>query len=167
MHRLLHELWSLRRLGYGSGLPSEADFKFIELAELFSSSTARARESLRQAVPDDVRQLLLGFSDRLAILAERQGEPHYLFLALLAHSIEDFAYDERENVFRLALVNHVAGKLGLDSRELFSRAAELSSRRGATALLDFEQRPPSLKSLDVMRIAEVSTEDGIDYRYVD
>lgn len=163
--QILEELHSIRRKGYGSVLPGEFDAKFIDLAEIYAAADANEREAIRASVLDDGRLLLLGFSDRLAIVAERTANPDLLLLALVAHSIEDFRYDERENICHLALVNHVAEKLGARPSALFEQAAQLSSAQGAAALKRFNDRPKPLKSLRAMRIVESQTDAGIDYRY--
>lgn len=162
---ILRDLCALRRSGYGNELPGKADAQYIEFAEQYAESAATERAAIRNSVSDECRLLLLGFSDRLAILADRTSDSRLLLLALVAHAVEDFRYDERENIFRLALVNHVAEKLGESPTVLFGEAEQLSSPRGATALRQFMARPAELKSLRAMRIVEEQTETGVSYRY--
>lgn len=112
-----------------------------------------------------MRMLLLGFSDRFATIAARTGARELLWIGIVAHSIEDFRVDERENVLRLALINHVANKLGLQSSQLLEQAAGISSIRAAKAFRDFDARSPKMKGLNVMGIVEEWSDSGIRYRY--
>ncbi len=162
---ILGELYSIRKVGYGKELPGPHDLKFIELAERYASLDAAGRERIRNIVNQDCRLLLLGFSDRLAILADRTNDSRMLLLALLAHSIEDFRYDDRENTFRLALINHVAKKLGKKPSKYFDKAIQLSSSRAGKKFREFDDRDDELKSLRAMQIVEEETDTGVDYRY--
>lgn len=161
----LSQLCAHRRKGYGEELPSEVDQTFLKLADCYSQTSAEKRYAVREAVPDDLRLLLIGFSDRFSILAERGRQKQYLRTALLAHSIEDFRWDERENIFRLALVDHVAKKLGEDVETLFQDISSLSSPRSAARFRRYRSRKPELRTLKAMGIVEVNTEEGVDYRY--
>lgn len=163
--QVLRDLRSLYRRGYGSDLPGEVDASFMALARAYVSASDHERETLRAEVLTGGPLLLLGFSDRMAILAQRQEDPELLDFALVAHSLEDFANDDRENTLRLALVAHAAKKLGVNPTDLFQRAARRSSPRAAAALLAFDSRPEALKSLKSMRITEFQTPAGVDYRY--
>ena len=165
MAQLLDALRQIRRTGYGSKLPDVSDTQFIELADYYMRSGESERERIRSLVTEDTRLLLIGFSDRLSIIADRTRDSKMLLFALAAHSIEDFRYDERENTFRLALVNHVAEKLGKSPSRLFETAARLSSPRASELLLSFLNRPAELRSLRVMGIVEELTPDGVNYRH--
>jgi hypothetical protein len=165
IQQILNDFYQIRKVGYGSKLPGKYDFKFIELAEYYSKSNKVERERIRNNIDDEIRLLIIGFSDRLATVADRTANQKLLFLALLAHSIEDFRYDERENIIRLALVNHVAIKLKVQPSELFEKVIKLSSVNGAAILRDFNNRPPELKSIRTMGIIEEQTATGVNYRY--
>ena len=162
---LVADLASRVRRGYGPELPSDADRTFIQLADTYFGAAPESRSAIRASVPNDSRLLLIGFSDRMAILADRLSDPDFLERALAAHLIEDFRYDPRENLFRLALVHHVAGKLRQDPNQLWEHAAANASASGAEQLREFLARPAELKSLAAMRIVEKQTPDGVDYEY--
>lgn len=162
--QLLAAIDSLWRKGYGRNLPAESDKQFLSLASLYIDGDATQRREIREAVTDRSRLLLIGFSHRIATLADRQGDRDLLFRALVAHAIENFEHDERENILRLSVVNHVAEKLGLSPVDLFEDAAKISSPRAASALRAFISRPPELKSLRVMNIVEENSEEGVIYR---
>ena len=162
---LLNKLRQYRRKGYGEGLPSVVDTIFVKLAENYVCSDCAQRRAIRSAVNDDTR-LLLGFSDRLATVAARTKDRRLLFLALIAHSIEDFRHDNRENIIVLVLINHVAKKLGKDLAILVRKVAELSSEHSSRNLLEFLNRHSQINTLKAMRIIEEETAEGIDYRYI-
>lgn len=162
---LLRELYDAREVGYGKDLPGRIDETYMELARIYADSDCAGRRVIREKVSDDVRLLLLGFGDRLAIVADRRKDEGVLWLSFLAHSIEDFRRDARENQLRLALLNHVAAKLGLNQSAVFDRAAEVSSDHAARLFRAFDSRAPVLKSLKAMRIVEEMTDAGVSYRY--
>ena len=162
---LIQKLRSICETGYGKKLPGPHDETFVELARSYDRSDSNERERIRESIPKDMRMLLLGFGDRLATVADRTRDEELLWLAFLAHSIEDFRHDERENVFRLALLSHVTRKLGQDPSNLLERAASTSSTRAAEFFRAFDARPPELKSLKAMRIVEEQTDSGVGYRY--
>ena len=84
-----------------------------------------------------------------------------LLLALLAHSMEDFQHDPRENVIKLAIVHHVALKIGVKSGDLFARVCSLSSPGAAESLAAFSNRSDALKSLETMRFKETDSPQSV------
>jgi hypothetical protein len=162
---LVKTLADARLVGYGATLPGPLDAAFRALAALYAGSDASGRAAIRALVPADLSLLLLGFSDRMAIIAARTKDEGALFDALLAHVLEGFRYDPRENVFRLAVVHHVANKIGLDPRAEFERAASMASPEAARELRAFLARPDELKTLKAMRVREIETPEGVSFAY--
>lgn len=152
--------------GYGKKLPAVCDEVYSDLADHYAGGNASDREKIRENVSISLRPLLIGFSDRFAVMAERRKDVEILRKGFLAHSIEGFRYDERENILRLALLSHVSKRLGVDPRETIEWAASLSSHQGATAFKNFSVRPEKLNSLKVMRIVEKTSPDGVVYEYL-
>ena len=163
-NQMLLQLYSVKEKGYGKILPDPNDYMFIDLATHYGESDSDTRAQVRMSVKGDNSMLILGFGDRLALLSDRGNNPEYLRLALIAHSIEDFRYDERENIIRLSVINHVSAKLKIDTDKLFTGVAELSSENGRRALLEFNGRSPKMKSISVMKIVETQTPEGVSYR---
>lgn len=163
---LMNFLKSIRHKGYGKQLPGEPDNKFIQLADLYLSAENEIRNAIRNELPDYCRMIVLGFGDRMVVLADRLSDRDYLLRALVAHAIEDFRYDERENIIRLVVVNHVCEKLGEDPLKLFEEIANLCSDRGASAIRAFSNRSPALKTLDAMEIVEKKTTEGVSYQFI-
>jgi len=165
LNSLVDYLVGISKKGYGKQLPGKPDEIFSQLADLYLSSGADCRAAIREALPDSCRLLVIGFSDRMAILAERLADRNYLVRAFAAHSIEDFRHDDRENIFRLALASHIAKEIGEDSRALLEEMTQVSSERGANAFRSFLSRPPELNTLQTMKIVKKNTPEGIDYEY--
>lgn len=160
----LSRICARRRIGYGKALPGDLDQEFVELAQDYISAGDDEREQIRSEIPDGCRLLLLGFSSRLATLAARSEDRQLLKLALVAHSLEDFRHDERENIIELTLIHHVAEQLGLKAADLFAAAMRISSERAAKHFQRFVDRPDSSKTLASMGWVEISTDDGVEYR---
>lgn len=160
---LIVELDEARLIGYGDVLPGPLDACFSELARLYAAGDEGYREEVRELVPEQLALLLLGFSTRLATVAARTDDEQTLFEAGLSHAIEDFRHDPRENIRRLAAVNHVAHRLGVESGALFSRISALASPRAAQHLREFAARPEATKSITCMGLQEVQTPDGVAY----
>lgn len=100
---------------------------FNALARAYVSADDHQRETLRAEGAIGGPPLLLGFSDRMANLAERRAGPEPLDFALVACSLGDLANDERENIRCPALMVHVARKLALDSTGLSQTATRPDS----------------------------------------
>jgi hypothetical protein len=162
---IIKNFHSSRKKGYGNNLPGALDKDFINLARFYLGTNDTNRDEIRSKIPDDTLLLIIGFSDRMATLADRNKDEKYLLFALAAHSIEDFRFDYRENIIRLSLVNHITEKLGVDAVHLFKNISNISSKRTAEYLTDFLNRPPELKQIGTMNIVEIETPEGVDYKY--
>jgi len=101
----------------------------------------------------------------MSILADRNKDEKFIFYALMAHSLEGFRFDYRENIYGLTLIYHVAEKIGVDTTIIFKKAADISSPKAAKQFIDFLDRPNELKKIGVMNIIEIQTSDGVDYKY--
>jgi hypothetical protein len=107
----------------------------------------------------------VGFSDRFAILAERGKSEELLRIGYVAHAIEGFRYDARENILKLALLAHVARKIGCIPNEMVDWAASMGSDEARAFLASFKQRPDEINTLETMGIKETSTPRGVVYEY--
>ncbi|PQO36458.1 hypothetical protein [Blastopirellula marina] len=163
LNSLIGDLKDIRRIGFDKRLPAPRDEKFAQLADLYLSSNADDRAEIRAALPDDCRLLVIGFSSRMAILAERFADRSYLLRAFAAHSIEDFQWDGRENILRLVLVCHVAKEMGEEPLALLEEMAIISSEGGAKAFRSFASRPDNLNTLQSIEVVKIETPEGVDY----
>ena len=155
-------------IGYGKKIPGKLDNEFRDLAEIYSSVTADEAKEIRDIISDDIRPLILGFSRRFATIAARNGDESSLKIALLAHVIEDFRIDPRENLLRLPVVSHVAERIGSNVKKLFGWAALLASDSTAKDLREFASQRPRERTLASVGMEEYYDENkgGIAYRPV-
>ena len=158
-----------RGTGYGKTIPGKLDAEFKEFTEIYSSATAAEAKEIRDSISKDIRLFLLGFSSRFATIAARNSDESSLKIALLAHVIEDFRMDPRENLLRLPVISHVAEKNGSNVKKLFKWAAMLASKSTAKELRSFASRRPRARSLDSVGLEEYDDEEkgGISYRTVE
>lgn len=161
----LGNLTSIRR--FENELPSQLDRDFIDLAEFFKKAPAKARHQITQAIPVEKGLAILERGTRLAILADRSANPRLLVDALVAHAIEGARWDYRENILRLALVTHVAKKLGVDDHPIFDEAAAVAEPTVADLLREFVGRPASMKTIRSSGLEEIQTSEGVDYRQIE
>ena len=146
--------------GYGSQkLPSSFDDTISKLIKVFIELEPKERTKIYGSVEKTF--LFLAFSERMAILGVRERSQNRLFEGLIAHAIEDFSYDFRENFLILSLLHHSALKLDLEPKDLFERAAKYASSKAANYLLAFIKKPGGIRS---MGYCEVITEEGFTYR---
>ncbi len=159
----------MKWVGYGKTIPGKLDNEFRELALIYSSVTAAEAKEIKNIISDDIRPLILGFSSRFATIAIRNGDENSLKIALLAHVIEDFRIDLRENLLHLPVISHVAEKMGLNVKRLFKWAALLASDSTAKTLRGFASQRPRERSLASVGMEEYYDDDegGISYRPVE
>ncbi len=137
-------------------LPNAVDDKCSRIIRLYVAN-ARDRAAIRSTGTAEQYRIMLVYCERMVILCVRRNDPDLLFESLAAHAVEDFRWDPRENLLRLALVHHSAGKLGVDSSALFARAADMASPSAAKYL---RRAPLSLESCGY---TEVDGPDGFSY----
>lgn len=137
-------------------LPNTVDEKCSRLVKMYAANPD-ARAAIRSAGTPEQYRVMLVYCVRMAVLCVRSRDENLLFLALVAHAVEDFRWDPRDNMVMLALVHHSAGKLGVDSAALFARVAAMASNGAAEYL---RRAPLSLASCGY---TEVDGPDGFSY----
>jgi len=139
-------------------LPNAVDAECSRLVELYVASTPAERADIRDAGTLEQYRVFLTFCDRMVVLAVRSKDEGLLFQSLVAHAIEDFRWDPRENLMRLSLVRRSAEKLGVDDRALFRRVAAMASPVAARYL---SEQP---LAIEAMGFSEYDGPDGFLYR---
>ena len=119
--------WTQKALDHEEYLLSRYLPQVIELAEYYAKANVDDREAIREKVKEESYLLLRAFFLRLARNANRFGEKHLLFLALIVLSIEDFREDYRLGILNLRTMSEETEKMGVDRKELFEKVALLSS----------------------------------------
>jgi hypothetical protein len=163
---IIQKFSEARVSGYGPTLPGYLDRHFSALVRSYRDSGESTREEIRASIYDkSVSLLVLGFSDRFATIAARYNDITTLRDALMAHVLEDFRYDPRENVLRLAIIDHVAERYFDDETGLLSSALPYCSDRAREQMTEFFSRPKQLRSLRCMHVLEAQTPDGVAFTY--
>ena len=137
-------------------LPNVADEKCARIVRLYVDHPAE-RAAIRSAGTVKQYRIMLVYCARMVVLCVRRRDPELLFESLVAHAVEDFRWDARDNLVVLSLVHHSAGKLGVDSAALFARVADMASSHAA----EYLSRPPL--SLASCGFVEVEGPDGFIY----
>ena len=125
---------------------SECAHSFEEVLERYSTSNSEMREEIRQKISLSTRKNLLVASEKLAIEALIEKRVELLSFAMVCHAIEDFKWDSRENILRMAIVWHVCKKLKLDIKEVFKKSMEIASNEAVGHFTEFLNRDEYMKS---------------------
>lgn len=165
--RIIEELRKRIRIGYGEGSFSESDNLFKRLVEIYHDSSQEVKQLIRARISDDMSMLILGFSDRFSVLAARLKRKELLLIAISAHVLEGFTFDDRENIIRIGLINHVAKKIGIPLSELILQVSDSASGRVKEGFDNFLKRSEEMNHLNSFGIKEIETEEGVDYVPID
>lgn len=153
-----------RRAYSEAGLPSELDYSIASFLEEYGTLDSAERERARLGLVEGHGQLLRAFAERAASLALRTGRVRWLALGVQAVSLGyDFTADWRDEVVRLMPLYDSAARLGCVADEVFTRAANHGSERGAAFIGKWLAAPAENKTLWVMGY-ELG-EDGVGPRY--
>jgi hypothetical protein len=149
--------------GYSSWpLPCPLDDEITNLINSFITATPLEQNVVsEEAAKLKLNFVFLAFSERMAILGVRENSQNRLFKGLMAHVIEDFRYDYRENLLVISLLYHSAVKIGIDPVDLFQRAAAFARPRVADFIVKFAKSPTGIRS---MGYEEIMTPDGFGYK---
>lgn len=159
---MIRALESENLAGYGSwSLPCPVDDEISKIINIFLASKLDASKiSFSKA---KTSFLFLAFSERMAILGVREPSENRLFEGLVAHVIEDFRYDPRENLLVLSLLYYSALKIGLNPVNLFQKVAGFATPKSANYILEYARREPEAQDIHLMGYKEVVTPDGFSY----
>jgi hypothetical protein len=138
---------------------SEIIYKIKKPISLYEKFGTEDKELFRKHIKNSQRLSLLNISELIAETALNSKDKDLAKIALYIHSIEDFKYDPRENIIYLSIIWYVCEKLSINPIELFSKVASLSSPQANKFILEFVERPTSLKNLNAMGLM-ASKENG-------
>lgn len=141
-------------------LPNARDELCEKLTRVYAGASDAERGKIRAAGTEEQLRLLMPFADRMAILAVRAKDDARITGGLLAHAIEDFRWDPRENLRSLSLLFRSGEKLGIDAAARFREVARLASPSGKKYFLEFAGDP---KSPATMGFREIDGPDGFTY----
>ena len=148
-------------------IPSKLDQEVSQLVETIIRATPEERTLISSKFGPDHTFVLLGFSERMAALAVREGSHDILFKGLVALAFEDAKFDVRENILVLAPLYHSAVKIGTEPTELFHRVATYATDEELrAAILNFPDRLEANRGLAAMGYIENMGPDGFLYKRI-
>lgn len=163
LERVLREIETINSDGYGAWpLPCSLDSEISGLINNFLTSEPVEQQAIIGKVMKPF--LFLAFSERMAILGVREISKNRLFEGLIAHVIEGFSYDPRENLLILSLLDHSASKIGLNPSDLFKEAAVFATPEAANYMLEYTHRKPRERKIGLMGYKEIMTPEGFSYQ---
>lgn len=162
---VLAELEGYRDVGYGSEDSGPADDLFLRLDQCFRALSEDERDEVRAVIPDALRPLLLGFSDRFSVAALRNIDERLLRVAASAHGLEDGRLDLRETLLRLAVLFDASARLGLSVQQTSEMLCAVVTPRMGVVVREFAQRPAQQRTLRGMGIEYLDSPNGPKYRY--
>ncbi|MGA2497270.1 MAG: hypothetical protein ABSH20_05990 [Tepidisphaeraceae bacterium] len=122
-------------------------------------------ESTRHALMHDLTPedstLLLGIASGKAVCAVREGTPDELRYGLIALILEDRRHDWRETLRLLCLLNHSAGKLGVNLEAIYQGLKPLASTETAHLISGYFEGGE--RDIRAMGYKEDTSPDGFIY----
>lgn len=152
-------------LGLLNPSPQDFDQALRKFCAEFATGSQEERAALREAIPMDQFYTLMSFADRSAVFALREQDAAILHDGLSALAIIDAQRtDYRDILMSLALLNHSAERLNIDTAAAFESAAKLAEPRTAELLRSFVKRDPRSKALGKSwGYREVELDSGIGF----
>jgi hypothetical protein len=145
-------------------IPQPQDLGVGRALQAWAALAVQDRVDAARSVTEGQSLALLGYGERQASQAVRDEDAELIFLGLLALGVDDWRFDYRDNLVRLALHYDAASRLGLEPDLVFEQAAALLPPRSAQGLRSFVRREPEDRSLKVMGWQAGTDEQG--FRYV-
>jgi len=145
--------------------PSELDRLIQQSCKLFAGLPADERSKFTSAISIDEFYKLIAFAKRVSVFALRTKDAALVQDGLTALAmIEVKRTDFRDVIWVLALLNHVADRLGLDATALICSAAQLAEPETVKLMRDFANGSARHKSLrDSWGYLEVETQFGLGF----
>jgi hypothetical protein len=142
----LVDLLDEAKAGLPSQVPAPHDERFHEVAQAYRKADPALREQIRAQIPEEYLQPLLELGDRCAEWAMLDKDESHLEDGLTAYCLEDFRFEEHENLVHLSRLWYAAKTLHADSAGLFNRIGRYGSPHGLQELSNFSARPEDAKS---------------------
>jgi hypothetical protein len=152
---------------YGSrSIPCEIDAQITDFVNIYMRATEPEREETLSNMRADFSDAFFVFSERMAALAVRERSRERIVNGLVALLIEDFKFDFRDSLRRLAPLYHSALKIDADPSQLFLEASSYGHNDVARAISEFPNRAPHDRSLESMAYKEEQADGSTGFRYI-
>ena len=142
----LVDLLDAAKAGFPAEIPAPIDTRFHEIASAYRKADPALRQQVRDQIPTEYWQPLLGICDRCAEWAMVDKDPVHIEDGLTAFCLEDFRFDPKENFVHLSMLWYAAKTLHADTVGLFNQIGRYGSPHGLQELSDFSARPEDAKS---------------------
>jgi hypothetical protein len=123
LHHIVRELLEGRLESTSIELLDE----FVEIVRFYESGDDSVRASIRAAIDQSESSAFLSLSTVCVVAAVSRCRTDLIDGAVVAHSIEDFRLDPRDNLRVLAIVWYGAERLGVDPTQILRRVAETTT----------------------------------------
>lgn len=143
-------------------LPSEEELGLLKLNNLsmsFIDLNTSGRQQVLAGLPDNRCWLFLDLSCAAAEMAINTNDTSWIRVAILAHIIEDFRIDYRENIRRLVLIDYTCRAMNIKLKDVADAVNDAASERAGKGLSDFFSRPPAINNPALFGI-KVENRDG-------
>src|SRR6266849_7563201 len=105
---------------YGSRpMPCDIDAEIMTFVNMYIRANDLERKEILSSIRAEFSDAFFVFSERMAALAVREQSGERIMKGLVALIIEDFKFDFRDNLRRLAPLYHSAEKIGVDPSPIF------------------------------------------------
>jgi hypothetical protein len=146
-------------------IPQPQDGGIRDALRCWAELDNEARVTAALTITERQSLALLGYSERQASLAVREKREEPVFLGLLALGLDDWRFDYRDNLVRVALHYDAALRLGISPEDLFERAAAILPATSSRGLQSFLQRGAETRSLKAMGWRAGTDHGGFRYEW--
>jgi hypothetical protein len=161
---VVHELHAAE-FPAGAAIPIPTPGEQALLVELQRSGEfpVAAMQHLRTTVTRDDSYVVVIWAVRTAIFAERTANPRAFGIAGFGLAVDEDLVDWRDILRAMAVFEEIAERMGISLEESIqhARAAALPDR--AHTIDAHFRRRPAIRSIDVMALSRIATEQGITY----
>jgi hypothetical protein len=156
--------------GYGPlPIPMARDNEINDMLREWAALDEHERnEAAKKFSFESCVQTLECYSSRMASLAVRTGDPEFIYLGLLALGVFGWLPPWGIRVEYVTLHYDASKRIGVQSEDVFEKAARLLVGKVADELRLYLRRPPHLKTIDCMHFYTSMVGDGFRYKkYID
>ncbi len=143
-------------------MPSDHDYQVVNLLRRWVGLTTA--EKIAASPSESQAETLLGWSERSASRAVRDGNDEWIFLGLIAVGLACPCVDPRDAMMVLSLHYDACRRLNLSPENTFQNAAKEVPPSGSKAINEFLDRNEEDRSIVVMGYEAGRDADGFLYR---
>jgi hypothetical protein len=133
------------------------------LTEIFILSPDEIRSAIMQSVSSVAGNKLRGLSSLAAERAMNTRDDDWIRVGIVAHILEGFRFDPRENIRELVLIYHASKRIGVEFEDLCRALLRLAEGDAQFRLQEFCSRDSELNQLGCVGIKEIRIGDQIRF----